>query len=86
MVGCVVTWPSPEMVALRDAIAAWAKEDPRTDFGEESAREVFAAASLTFTDEQFTRAALEFRRLPFYGGNYTLDARRVLKAAWGAHR
>ncbi|NKU98528.1 hypothetical protein GS889_14295 [Rhodococcus hoagii] len=38
-------------------------------------------ADITFTEAQLAAAAIEFQRCcPFYGGTYTHDAQRILRA------
>jgi hypothetical protein len=46
-------------------------------------RTAFADAGIQLTDEQFTRAWRATRQCAFYGGNFTLDARRILRAVDG---
>ena len=73
--------------SLRDAIAAWANDPPNPDtipldtcFSIGECRRVLDAAGATYTVDELAKAAIEFRRLPFYGGSYTYDARRILRA------
>lgn len=68
---------------LRAALALFAKEligaDDKT-FGRANCRVVLDEAGIETTDAEFDRVAVAFGQMPFYGGNYTLDARRLLKA------
>lgn len=70
---------------LRDALAVFAKTELPTGadqtFSPGNLRKVLATAEIELTPTQFEAAAIAFRQTPFYGGNYTLDARRILKAA-----
>lgn len=47
------------------------------------ARTAFAEAEIELTDDQFRRAWRRLWQSAFMGGNYTLDAKRVLAAAFG---
>jgi hypothetical protein len=83
-VSAAVSGVPAEAERLRDALAAFAHDgrDDRT-FGEENCRSVLAAAGVSTTPDEFERARVAFRQMPFHGGNYTLDARRLLKAIGG---
>jgi hypothetical protein len=70
-----------ELTALRDALIDYAKTDRIVeDWTPEACRRVFAAAGIALTERQFEAAAKSFRQLPFRGGSYTADAKRLLKA------
>lgn len=66
---------------LRDALWSYAKgEISAEDWTPNACRAVFAAAGIPLTDGQLEVVAKVFRQTPFYGGNFTLDANRLLAA------
>lgn len=70
---------------LRDALADYAKgEIHAQDWSPEACVAVFAAAGIEIPADR--RAAVErmFRQTPFCAGNYTLDAKRLLRTAEAA--
>ncbi|WP_330253091.1 hypothetical protein OG874_00300 [Nocardia sp. NBC_00565] len=70
-----------QIQALRDALIAYAKTDTvAEDWTPDACRQVFADAGITLTERQLEAAAKTFRQLPFHGGSYTADAKRLLKA------
>lgn len=71
-----------EIHSLRDALAAYGNGGGTAeDWTPAACRAVFTAAQIELTERQFEAVAPVFRKLPFYGGSYTLDAKRLLKAA-----
>ncbi|MET8648446.1 hypothetical protein [Nocardia aurea] len=66
---------------LRAALADYAKGDIAVDedWSPEACSEVFAAAEITVPADRRAAVAKAFRKLPFYGGNYLLDAKRLMK-------
>lgn len=72
-----------QVARLRDALVVFSKDVSVTadrSFSPDDCRHVLGQAEIDVTPEQFDRAAIAFRQMPFYGGNYTLDAKRLLKA------
>ena len=49
-------------------------------FDETACRWVFDRAGITIPTDRFDAVQTMFARTPFYGGNYTLDAQRLLRA------
>ncbi|NKR22092.1 hypothetical protein GS913_18580 [Rhodococcus hoagii] len=70
---------SAAYVRLRDSLRSWAKSS-REGFTPEALTRILTDAEITFTDTQLAAAAIEFQRCPFYGGTYTHDAQRILRA------
>ncbi len=77
-----VSAPTEPVQRLRAALADYARGDIAVDvdWSPEACTAVFAAADIPVPDARRDAVAKAFRRLPFYGGNYTLDAKRLLAA------
>jgi hypothetical protein len=70
-----------QVMRLRNAIARYARGDVSPeDWTRDACAAVFEDASIGLTAGQLTAAATVFGRLPFYGGNFTADAKRLLAA------
>jgi hypothetical protein len=76
--------------ARRDQLAAVLKARAREPFSgrpedgwRELARDALGAAGIATTDEQFDRAWRVLWQSAFMGGNFTLDAGRILRAIDG---
>lgn len=78
--------------ALRDALRDFAHgKGPsgqdllvgNTAFTAESCDWVFNRAGIDIPEDKADAVRIAFRRMPFHGGNFTLDARRLLAALGG---
>ncbi|WP_280465974.1 hypothetical protein [Nocardia brasiliensis] len=67
---------------LRDALADYAKGDIHAqDWTPEACAAVFAAAGIEIPADRRKAVERIFRQTPFSAGNFTLDAKRLLRAA-----